>query len=133
MLLYSDFIRHDPLHTDKNMYLHSYERFGTENILVLFYDDLRQQPESLLQRACGFLGINDSFAFDTNTRHGQSAESLKFLFGLGKFRKFKLYANLGLILPESFKVWFRAALLTTQEVPRPVWTGADRVFFRKQY
>lgn len=134
---FADFIRTDPLHADKNMYLRCFERyaarFGEDNILVLFYDDLRQTPEELLKRVCTFLGVDDGFAFDTDTRHGQSTKARSFLFGLGSLRRTRLYADASLILPEGLKQRLRGALSTTKEIARPVWTEVDRAWFRDRY
>lgn len=134
---FADFIRNDPLHADKNMYLRCYERyaarFGEDNILVLFHDDLRHAPDALLKRVCAFLGVDDGVAFDTGTRHGQSTEARRFLFGLGALRRTRLYADASLILPEGLKRRLRGTLSTTREIARPVWTEADRAWFRDRY
>lgn len=134
---FADFIRTDPLHADKNDYLRCYERyaarFGTESILTLFYEDLRADPTNLLQRVCAFLEVDDSFAFETDTRHGQSAKGREFAFGLGKLRRLKLYADLSMMLPEGIKSRLREGLSKPKDVVRPVWTDGDRAWFRERY
>ncbi|SOB99906.1 sulfotransferase domain-containing protein [Rhodobacter sp. JA431] len=134
---FAEFIRNDPLHADKNMYLRCYERyaarFGAENILVLFYEDLRKDPSTVLSKICTFLGVDEHFAFDTDTRHGQSARGRKFMYGLGKLRELELYMDLSLMLPDSVKSRLREALSTTQEISRPVWSTEDQAYFRARY
>lgn len=134
---FSDFIRTDPLHADKNQYLRCYERyasrFGGENILTLFYEDLRADPASLLKQVCAFLGVEESYSFETGNRHGQSSKGREFAFGLGKLRRLKLYADLSMMLPESVKRALRETLSKPKNVVRPVWRDEDRVWFRARY
>ena len=134
---FSDFIRNDPLHADKNMYLRCYERyagrFGAENILTLFYEDLRSDPAFLLRRVCAFLEVDPDFIFDTDTRHGQSAQGRQFVAGLGRLRRLRLYTDLSLKLPESVKQRLREGLSVPQTVARPLWTEEDRSWFRTRY
>jgi hypothetical protein len=45
------------------------ELFPREQLLVLLYDDLRTRPAWTLSEVCRFLGIDESFTFDTSARH----------------------------------------------------------------
>ncbi len=134
---FSDFLHSDPVYADKNQYLRSYERyadrFGEDSLMVLFYDDLRSDPGALLTRVAEFLGVDPTFDFDAGTRHGQSAEGRRFLFGLGKLRSTRLYSDLSLLLPDRLKAGLRGALSRTHEVTRPVWSAEDAAWFRDTY
>lgn len=134
---FSDFIRSEPVHADKNMYLRCFEtyadKFGTDRILPLFYSDLRNNPRELLSRVCDFLDVDPDFDFDTTTQHGQSAHGRDFHFGLGRLRKLKLYADMSMMLPQGVKQSLRAGLSQPKSVNRPTWTSSDRTWFRERY
>ena len=134
---FSGFLRTEPVHADKNMYLRTYERyverFGEDRLMVLFYDDLRADTAGLLRSVCEFLGVDPDFPFDTSQQHGQSAQARKFLFGLGALRRTTLYADLSLALPGGMKNALRSVLSRSHEVRRPIWSHEDRDWFRSRY
>ncbi|VVT14418.1 sulfotransferase family protein [Erythrobacter sp. EC-HK427] len=134
---FTDFLHNDPVYADKNRYLRTLEayeaRFGAGCVKVLFYDDLRSDAAGLLRGICEFLGIDPDFAFDFETRHGQSKEARKFVGGLGKLRNTKLYADLSMALPSGVKEKLRGALSTTHAIERPEWSAADIAWFREQF
>lgn len=134
---FSEFLRSDPVYADKNMYLRTLERytdrFGEDSVMVLFYDDLRRDPNLLLASVCTFLGVDAGFAFETGTRHGQSAEARRFLPGIAGLRSTKLYADLSVSLPDGLKRRLRGVLSTTYKVTRPTWTEADAIWFRERF
>ncbi|MDQ1696677.1 MAG: hypothetical protein QOJ03_2030, partial [Frankiaceae bacterium] len=47
--------------------------FAREQLLVLSYDDLISATAQTLARVCRFLGIDDTFAFDTSVRYNPSS------------------------------------------------------------
>ena len=134
---FHDFLRTDPVHSDKNRYLNCYtayaDRFGEDAVTVLLYDDLRRDPAGLLRTLCARLGVDPDFAFDTDTRHGESARGRRFVWGLGALRRTRLYADLSLRLPARLKAGLRAGLSQTLSVDRPVWTPGDIAWFRDRH
>lgn len=134
---FSDFLRSDPVYADKNLYLRTLnayeERFGKGSVKVLFHDDLRSDPAAMMRGICTFLGVDPDFAFDFETRHGQSKEARKFVGGLGRFRNTKLYADLSIALPAGVKEKLRGALSTTHEIKRPSWSQDDIAWFRERF
>jgi hypothetical protein len=42
------------------------ERFDREQIKVVLFEDLNRDPNAVLQSFCAFLGVDDSFEFDTS-------------------------------------------------------------------
>lgn len=49
-----------------------YEAFGAENMFVCLYDDLKRDPEKLLEDLFSFLGVDETFKPDTEKRHNVS-------------------------------------------------------------
>jgi len=119
------------------MYLRTLERyidrFGEDSVMVLFYEDLRRDPDALLASVCTFLGVDAGFAFETGRRHGQSAEARRFLPGIAGLRRTKLYADLSMRLPDALKSRLRGVLSTAYKVTRPTWTEADAIWFRERF
>lgn len=50
-----------------------FELFPAEQLLICFYEELRDDPRALLQKIYHFLGVRDDFVPDTTTRHNNSA------------------------------------------------------------
>ena len=49
-----------------------WSRFGQDRMLVLRYEELEASPRDVLARICRFLGVDDSFAFDTSQSYNRS-------------------------------------------------------------
>jgi hypothetical protein len=49
------------------------DTFPAEQLLVVGYDDLIRRTPDTLKRICGFLGIDDSFTFDTSVQYNPSS------------------------------------------------------------
>ena len=59
-----------------SLYYESLERYSKEfdNVKVVYYDDLVNDPSKVLVDLCKFLSINDEFKFDTNTIYSASGK-----------------------------------------------------------
>jgi hypothetical protein len=49
------------------------DRFPAESLLVLAYDELVHDPAAALAQVCRFVGVDDSFPFDTRVRYNPGA------------------------------------------------------------
>ena len=136
-IAFSDFLRRDPLYHDKNCYLRTYERYaeavGADNILVLFYEDLRADPAAVARRCFAFLGVDPEVTVDVGTAHGQSADHRVFVPGLGALRRSRAYTDLSLYIPGVVKRAFRPLVSTTRQIARPEWSAADEAWFRAEF
>jgi hypothetical protein len=89
--------------------------------LVLFYEDLRQQPEQTLQRLCNFLGIDANFRFrsagQVNGTWSPRYPWLSQLITLEHPLKYRLLNR----LPGAWRDALRAgfARLNASEIPEP--------------
>jgi len=45
-----------------------FDIFGQDRVKVYLYDDLKADPRQLLQNICGFLGVDETFEWDTSQR-----------------------------------------------------------------
>lgn len=83
-----------------------YQRFSPENILLLDFEDLKNNPERLLKHACKFLEINQDFEFkgvDLVHNPYKSESSRVFLPGYSAFRKTEYVKDLISFMPRSVK------------------------------
>lgn len=56
------------------MQLDAYERFGRQRILLLFTDDLAEDPQGVVRTACQFLGVDPNYQFaGLDRRHNSRA------------------------------------------------------------
>jgi hypothetical protein len=91
------------------------------HLLVLFYEDLRQQPEQTLQRLCNFLGIDANFRFrsagQVNGTWSPRYPWLSQLITLEHPLKYRLLNR----LPGAWRDALRAgfARLNASEIPEP--------------
>jgi len=51
--------------------LNYYKYFNKENFFIGFFDDLLNNPQELLKNICDFLGVDDSFRFETNIKYNK--------------------------------------------------------------
>jgi len=49
------------------------DHFGRENVLVLFYEDFRANPELVMRRICDFLEVSNDFLFDFSTESNKAS------------------------------------------------------------
>jgi hypothetical protein len=50
-----------------------FERFDREQIKIVLYDDLTNDPQTLVRELFGFLGVDESFQLDVSRKHNVSA------------------------------------------------------------
>ncbi|SDX84037.1 sulfotransferase family protein [Citreimonas salinaria] len=134
---FTDFLRTDRIYEDKNQYLRTFEayseRFGADRILPLFHADLTSDPAALLDRVTRFLGVDPNFAFETDARHGQTANSRRFPPVIRWLRETRLGSDIGLMLPEALKRPVRGLISSRHKVARPIWSSADWDRFRERF
>jgi hypothetical protein len=65
------------------------EKFGSENVYVIRYEDLRRQPESVCRGCFGFLGVDENFISQSYPVHnkgsqGKDSAILRLLFWMAR-------------------------------------------------
>lgn len=93
-------------YVEMGLYYHQVKRFldvfPREQIRIYLYDDLKNDPESLLKEVCLFLGIDAGFRFNTsqkfNTARVPKNEKLLYWLSASGIKK-----NMFRLLPQSFK------------------------------
>ncbi len=86
-----------------------YRRFPADSIMLLNFEDLKQQPELILTKICRFLEIDDSYNFkDLNTVHnrGKARTTIK-LPGWYKIRRTDYVRAISDSIPIKTKKIFR--------------------------
>ena len=49
--------------------------FGSENIYLDFFENIKSEPESLLKRVCSFLNVSDTFDFNLREINNKVAKT----------------------------------------------------------
>jgi hypothetical protein len=110
-------------------YVHQLARyrsvFPTEQLLVVGYDDLIRRTPETLARICRFLGIDDTFAFDTSVQYNPSSGEQSWVARLDRVVR-PAFPYLKKALPASVtgrlargRARLRAASRTDAELPIP--------------
>ena len=101
------------------------ERFPRSKMLLLDFDELRQSPESLLKKACGFMGVDAAFDFmGASVKHNVSRRdhpAVRFLWKQAWARR------VAKLVPVPVKQTIRLALSSDLEV-KPKLTPEQRRF-----
>ncbi len=95
-----------------------FEVFGRDRVLVLFYEDLRDEPERLWQRCCRFLSLDENVRPPASYRQNRSGKPRsRLLYRLMRSQRFKVAMKR--VLPLSFAAWAknRADAVNMQRFP----------------
>lgn len=88
------------------------DRFGNENVLVLFHDDFKKQSREILKKAYGFVGCEDVEFFPSSlekTRPQASTSDLRDLFFQRKVQRiYKKYNRKRADNPQLQETWIDA-------------------------
>lgn len=71
---YTEYIGQGMYHRLLNRY---YERFDPSRIRVYFFDDLKREPETVMRDIYRFLGVDESFRPDTQTKYNVGQRTVK--------------------------------------------------------
>lgn len=96
-----------------------------EQVLVLWYEDYKENPAEVLRQIFAFLGVDESVAIDTSARHN-AARLPKYGALQSVLKSKKLKKALRAVMPASMKRGLQNQLYTTKGLP--TITEADRAF-----
>jgi hypothetical protein len=102
-----------------------YEQFDPDRILVLFYEDLRDDPETLWRRCCEFLGIDPGARRPPSHRQNRSGRPRsRLIHALMRSERFK--RTMKHLLPTRFAAWAKHRVETVNMRRFPPMPPADR-------
>jgi hypothetical protein len=90
-----------------------YNRFPSEDILLLNFDDLKSEPYRLVQRVVEWLGVNPNYPFkELGAKHNSKEDRIVNDRLWRKLRKNKLLHSLGALVPAQSKHMLHSLLGT---------------------
>jgi len=94
-----------------------YDRFPAEDILLVNFEELKANPEALLDKICVFLDIDRSFKFSgTDTVHNSRNRQIIGIPGWKKLRTTPVMTYLNNIVPHQQKNLFKSIFGKTKNV-----------------
>ncbi len=86
-----------------------YQRFATEDILLLNFDELKDTPAQLMKQVCEFLEVDSTYQFNglSTIYNDKTARKNIFIPGWTSIRKTDLVISLAKATPNSIKTIFR--------------------------
>ena len=86
-----------------------YKRFDSKNILLLKFEDLKNDPFNLIQKVCDFLGIDANYKFQQlNIKHNHHTHQKNIVLpGYYFLRKTELIHSILPLVPEKAKLLIR--------------------------
>lgn len=134
---FSEFLANNELCHDKNDYprqLEAYrEHFPEEQILVLLFEDLIANRQSLLRRIGDFLGLDPQIGFAGEAARRASTEQGQHRPLALRIRRSILYRSLSRFLPQAIRKGASQFATTAREIDRPEWSETERCTFRERY
>ena len=130
-------VREDPVLLDASRYwenLNAYrEHFDDSQILLLFLDDMKVDPNATILTCLKFLGLDPKVALNDIDRPRNTAEEkLEDGSVLDLARRIPLFTNLrDRFVPHTFRRMFKS-LLTKPIGERPQWESSTRDWFIEQ-
>lgn len=114
----------------KGRYAHQlaryFDHFPRESVLVLTYDDFQRDPVGFLQRIYGFLGVDDGFVPDTETRWNPGGTPRSVALQRALKLPNPLRSTMATLLPRSVKRRARHLIQRLNLRPAPELAGALR-------
>jgi hypothetical protein len=136
---FSSYIRNHPLSAAKNRYLTNYSAythaFGSQNIHVVFFEELLQQPSLVLSQLYQFLDLRfvDSLDVSLPEPKGATSGSLRVPYYMRSIRTNRFYNRYSQLIPKTFKRSFLNIISRRKVISRPLWSAADLEYFRSMY
>jgi len=107
-----------------------FELFGKEQVMPIFFEDYKTDPEKVLTDVCRFLKIYDSFEFDFSEKSNASA--LPRNAGLNRFLvNSGILATAKKLTPKSLRQKLSGALYSEKNIPS--LQEADALWLRNYY
>lgn len=113
-LKFTESLKQNPLFLDSSKYWtqisHYMKDFNAKNIKIIFFDDLKSSPTTVVNDLFSFLEIEpcllDLSVFKSNASQGKLAETKATIL----LRKYPQLISLGSSLPEEIKLWSKKIL-----------------------
>lgn len=120
-------------------YSHQIQRyldcFPREQLLILLYDDLKREPDRLLEQICRFIGVDPAFRVDTSRRYNTSGQAR--FAGLQKWiiEPNRLKSMTKGVVPNEIRMRIRQTLLDLNVTgdKRPSMLPSDREFLKGRF
>ncbi len=92
------------------------DTFGAENVLVIFFDDFKNDTVREINRLCRFLGIDESVKLNLDKTHNPFATPRNFFFRfIYRFKSFRLLIKNS--LPQKLLAGIQQIILTNKKTP----------------
>jgi hypothetical protein len=136
---FSSYLRNHHLSAAKNRYLTNYcaysNAFGSQNIHVIFFEELLEQPSIVLSQLYHFLDLQSacpSMNFLPEPQ-GATSGSLRVPSFARSIRSSRFYNSFSRLFPDLLRKPVLKLISKKKNVSRPVWSTLDLEYFKSTY